>query len=138
MQGQICDTLRPQLAMNRFLPLWPHRFSHFVYIHLGGGGVGGSDFRSMSSIRPICKCRCPPLLIIHFGGGGWVGTFGRWHNPTLTSENRVENKGKGNYSLASIRGRRNPESIGLMIYKPFLTLVWLIIRLLFMSCFVLV
>ncbi len=31
------------------------------YIHLGGGGVGGSDIRSMSSIRPICKCRCPPL-----------------------------------------------------------------------------
>jgi hypothetical protein len=26
--------------MNRFLPLWPHRFPHFVYIHLGGGGVG--------------------------------------------------------------------------------------------------
>ncbi len=22
---------------------------------------GGSDIRSMSSIRPICKCRCPPL-----------------------------------------------------------------------------
>ncbi len=22
----------------------------------------GSDIRSMSSIRPICKCRCPPLL----------------------------------------------------------------------------
>jgi hypothetical protein len=33
--------LRPQLAMNRFLPLWPHRFLHFGFIHLGGGGVGG-------------------------------------------------------------------------------------------------
>jgi hypothetical protein len=22
---------------------------------------GGSDIRSMSCIRPICKCRCPPL-----------------------------------------------------------------------------
>jgi hypothetical protein len=22
------------------LPLWPHRFPHFGYIHLGGGGVG--------------------------------------------------------------------------------------------------
>jgi hypothetical protein len=62
VQGQICDILRPQLAMNRFLPLWPHRFTHFVYIHLGGGGVGGSDIRSMSSIRPIRKCRCPPLM----------------------------------------------------------------------------
>ncbi len=41
VQGQICDILRPQLAMNRFLPLWPHRFQHFVYIHLRGGGVGG-------------------------------------------------------------------------------------------------
>ncbi len=61
MQGQICDILRPQLAMNRFLPLWPNRFSHFVYIHLGEGAWGGSDIRSMSSIRPICKCRCPPL-----------------------------------------------------------------------------
>jgi hypothetical protein len=40
VQGQICDILRPQLAMNRFLPLWPHRFPHYGYIHLGGGGVG--------------------------------------------------------------------------------------------------
>ncbi len=39
-QGQICDILRPQLAMNRFLPLWLHRFPHFVYIHLGGGAWG--------------------------------------------------------------------------------------------------
>ncbi len=66
MQGQIYDILRPQLAMNRFLPLWPHRFPHFGYLHLGGGGVGGSDIRSMSSIRPICKCRCPPLLASFF------------------------------------------------------------------------
>ncbi len=61
LQGQICDILRPQLAMNRFLPLWPHRFPHSGYLHLGGGAWGGSDIRSMSSIRPICKCRCPPL-----------------------------------------------------------------------------
>ncbi len=40
VQGQICDILRPQLAMNRFLPLWPHRFPHFGCLHLGGGGVG--------------------------------------------------------------------------------------------------
>jgi hypothetical protein len=33
-------------------------------IHTSGGRGcgGGSDIRSMSSIRPICKCRCPPLL----------------------------------------------------------------------------
>ncbi len=42
MQGQICNILRPQLAMNRFLRLWPHRFPHFGYINLGGGGVGGA------------------------------------------------------------------------------------------------
>jgi hypothetical protein len=42
VQGQICDILRPQLAMNRFLPLWPHRFPHFGYIHLGKGGCGGA------------------------------------------------------------------------------------------------
>jgi hypothetical protein len=41
VQEQICDILRLQLAMNRFLPLGPHRFPHFGYIHLGGGGVGG-------------------------------------------------------------------------------------------------
>ncbi len=41
VQGQICGILRPQLAMNSFLPLWPHRFPHFGYIHLGGEGVGG-------------------------------------------------------------------------------------------------
>ncbi len=43
MQGQICDILRPQLAMNRFLPLWPHRFPHFGWIHTTGGrGRGGA------------------------------------------------------------------------------------------------
>jgi hypothetical protein len=40
VQGQICDIRRSQLAMNRFLPLWPHRFPHFGYIHLVGGGGG--------------------------------------------------------------------------------------------------
>ncbi len=60
VQGQICDILRPQLAMNRFLPLWPHRFPHFGCINLGGWG--GSDIGSMSSIRPICKSWCSPLL----------------------------------------------------------------------------
>ena len=39
VQGQICDILRPQLAMNRFLPVWPHRCPQFEYIHLGGGGL---------------------------------------------------------------------------------------------------
>ncbi len=38
VQGQICHILRPQLAVNRFLPLWPHRFPHFGNINLGGGG----------------------------------------------------------------------------------------------------
>ncbi len=40
VQGQICDILRSQLPMNRFLPYWTHRFPHFGYIYLGGGGVG--------------------------------------------------------------------------------------------------
>ncbi len=35
--------------------LWIHTFG-------GKGRGGGSDIRSMSSIRPICKCRCPPLM----------------------------------------------------------------------------
>ncbi len=30
-----------------------------LWIHTSGGG---SDIRSMSSIRPICKCRCPSLV----------------------------------------------------------------------------
>ncbi len=47
-----------------FLPLWQHRFPQFGYINMLRGGVGGgSDIRSMSSIRPICKCRCPPLQV---------------------------------------------------------------------------
>ncbi len=72
VQGQICDILRPQLAMNRFLPLWPHRFPHFENIHLGeGGGGGGSDIRSMSSIWPICKCWCPPLSFTPCGWNSW-------------------------------------------------------------------
>ncbi len=34
-----------------------------LWIHAWGGG--GSDIRSMSSMRPISKCRCPPLLESH-------------------------------------------------------------------------
>ncbi len=59
MQGQICDILRPQIAMNRFLPLWPHRFPHFGYIHLGGGGVGGSDIRSFDLFASVDAHLCP-------------------------------------------------------------------------------
>jgi hypothetical protein len=36
-----------------------------LLIHTSGGrgrGGGGSDKRLMSSIWPICKCRCPPLV----------------------------------------------------------------------------
>ncbi len=48
--------------MNRFLPLG-HTDSHTLDTYMWGGGGGrGSDIRSRSSIRPICKCRCPPLL----------------------------------------------------------------------------
>jgi hypothetical protein len=39
VQGQLCDILRPQLAMNRFLPLWPH--SPTLWIHTSGKGGGG-------------------------------------------------------------------------------------------------
>ncbi len=41
VQGQICDILRPQLAKNRFLPLWPHRFPHFG-TYIWGEGRGGA------------------------------------------------------------------------------------------------
>ncbi len=44
----------PQLAMNRFLPLLAIQIPT-LWIHTSGGG--GSDIRSMSSIRTICKCR---------------------------------------------------------------------------------
>ncbi len=76
MQAQIYDILRPKLAMNRFLHLWPHRFPHFGYINLGEGAWGGSDNRSMSSIRPICKCRCPPLLYTRIQCEGGRGVWG--------------------------------------------------------------
>jgi hypothetical protein len=33
-----------------------------LWIHTSGGEGGGSDIRSMLSIRPISKCQCPPLL----------------------------------------------------------------------------
>jgi hypothetical protein len=63
----VTSCMRLQLAMNRFLHLWPHRFPHFGYI-----------------LRPICKCRCPPLLadtdILHssmlgISSGIWSRTF---------------------------------------------------------------
>ncbi len=56
------DILRPQLAMNRFLPLLATH-SHTLDTYVLGGVWGGSDIRSMLSIRPICKCRCPPLAL---------------------------------------------------------------------------
>ncbi len=40
-------------------PTGQNIFSHFGYIYFGGRGVG-SDNRSMSCIRSICKC---PLLV---------------------------------------------------------------------------
>jgi hypothetical protein len=41
VQGQICDILRPQLAMNRCLPVWPQIFPHFEYsTYILGGGRG--------------------------------------------------------------------------------------------------
>ncbi len=58
MQGQICDIQRPQLAVNRFLPLWPHRFPPFGYIHLGG------RCPPLLSEMPICPVRgISPLII---------------------------------------------------------------------------
>ena len=40
MQGQICDILRPQLAMNRFLPLLDtHSHTLDTYIWKGGQGA---------------------------------------------------------------------------------------------------
>jgi hypothetical protein len=59
--------------MNRFLPLLATQIPT-LWIHTSGGrgrGGGGSDIRSMSSMRPICKCQCPPLPItFRLGGGG--------------------------------------------------------------------
>jgi hypothetical protein len=57
VQEQICDILTqdsyeslPALLATQIPTLWIHTWG------------GGSDIRAMSSIRPICKCRCPPLL----------------------------------------------------------------------------
>ncbi len=44
--------------MNRFLPLLATQIPT-LWIHTSWGG--SSDIRSMSSMRPICKCRCPAL-----------------------------------------------------------------------------
>ncbi len=49
--------------MNRFLPLLATD-SHTLDTYIWGGGRG-SDIRSMSSSRPICKCWCPPLVAAH-------------------------------------------------------------------------
>ncbi len=47
-----------------------------LWIHTSGGG--SSDIRLMSSIRPMCKCRCPPLLSRPLmGEGRWGLTWGR-------------------------------------------------------------
>jgi hypothetical protein len=41
VQGQICDILRPRLAMNRFLPLLAPQIPT-LWIHTSGGGEGGA------------------------------------------------------------------------------------------------
>jgi hypothetical protein len=56
VQGQICNILRPQLAMNRFLPLWPHRFPHFIYIlYIWGEGAWGALI--------LDRCRAVDLFV---------------------------------------------------------------------------
>ncbi len=62
VQGQICDILRPQLAIESLpAPLATQILTLWIHTSGGRGCEGGSDIRSMSSIRPICKCWCPPL-----------------------------------------------------------------------------
>ncbi len=43
--------------------------------------MGGSDIRSMSSIRPICKCRCPPLLFWRRNPTKTLGFLLPWISP---------------------------------------------------------
>ncbi len=59
VQGQICGILTP--ASYESLPVPSgHTDSRTLDTHIWGGR-GGSGIRSMSSMRPIRKCRCPPL-----------------------------------------------------------------------------
>ncbi len=62
-------------------------------LYLGGEGHGvqgqicdiwtyGSDIRSMSSIRPIFKCRCPPLV------GRYLNSLAKFYN---ASYQRLQN-----------------------------------------------
>jgi hypothetical protein len=103
------DILRPQLAMNRFLPLWPHRFPYFGYIHLGGVG---SYIRSLSSIRPICKCRYPTLQqeVLAVAGRSSELACSAEVDPRLADRARLSwarenaNLGLGNQSLLSETG----------------------------------
>ncbi len=62
VREQICDILTP--ASYESLPPLLATQIPTLWIHTsGGGGSGGcSDIRLMLSIRPICKCRCPPLI----------------------------------------------------------------------------
>ncbi len=62
VQGQICDILRPMLAESLPAPLATQIPTLWIHTSGGAGGGVGSDIRSMSSILPICKCRCPPLM----------------------------------------------------------------------------
>jgi hypothetical protein len=77
VQGQICKyvTSWPQLGTNRFLPLLATQIPT-LWIHTSGGR-GSSDIISMSSIRPICKCRCPPLPLSYL--------LARWPQPPAQS-----------------------------------------------------
>ncbi len=63
-QGTAClpywRMVRMQSEVGKMRPLT-------LWIHTSGGGRGGSDIRSMTSILPSCKCRCPRLSAILFG-----------------------------------------------------------------------
>jgi hypothetical protein len=57
VQGQICDILT-QASYESLPAPSGHTDSHTLDTNIWRWG---SDIRSMSSIRPICKCRFPPL-----------------------------------------------------------------------------
>ncbi len=85
VQGQIYDILRPQLVMNRFLPLWPHRFLHFWFIHLGGGGVGGALI--------LDRCRAFDLFASVDAHLCWPGRYMRMDSPLKGPKHEIFESG---------------------------------------------
>ncbi len=113
MQRQICDVLTS--ASYESLPAPLATQIPTLWIHTSGGG-GSSDIRSMSSIRPICKCRCPPLPLSYL--------LARWPQPPAQSASLHWCHNLYKKKVASIEYRCSSLGKDFLLYRQYILTVY--------------